>query len=500
MLYHQMSRNTASGYFSMDIIKLDASYCIIKGPETKTFRDRWKAEIKGAYFDPLVKRGFKSPWQYFSAVTDDGLKVLSGHMIIDNLLPQESVKLQLNSAKDLKPPFKPYNFQLDALKKCLSNSRCLIKMCTGSGKSLVIAMLAYMLIKSGYKGLLLVPNINLLEQFKSDINSYNMSYLYNNLEVLGGGNKAAFNKPLLISTWQSLANVDKRDFDFLIADECHRYSSDVTSDIIKHLSGTNMRWGFTGTIPDEPCDRMLLEGLFGPVFNLVSARQLINQGLGTPIVINTLWLNYNDATLTKLRDQYQKSLKALKEYEPRNDLIANIAIKLLAKKQNTLVLYSHTEHGKTLFKKIVKLVHPEVELKPSDITGPKSFERQQELGVFFINGEDDAKTREQTRQALAGAEGSILVSNYAILGTGINIKSLHNLIMASPLKSYTTITQSIGRGIRLHESKAKFNVFDIVDNTNKRGCGGQFVRQYRHRLETSYQPEGYDIIDRHLNI
>ena len=484
----------------MDIVKLDSSYSIVRGYETKQLRERWRAQIKGAFFDPLVKRGFKSPWTYYTAIVDNGLKVMNGHLLVDGLVPQEPVKFDQSASEDLKPPFKPYDFQMQALKTCLTNTRCLIKMCTGSGKSLVIAMLAHILVRSGYKGLLLVPNINLLEQFKSDIKSYNLEFLYNNLELLGGGSRPTYTKPLLISTWQSLVNIDKKDFDFVIADECHRYASEVTSGVLSHLSATKMRWGFTGTIPDEACDRMLLEGLFGPVFNLVTAHQLIERGLGTPIAINTIWLSYKEPILSKLRDQYQRALKALKEYEPRNDLIARLAVKLYNQEQNTLVLYSHTEHGKALFKAIVGIVHPEVTLKPADITGPKSFGRQLELGVFFINGEDDAKTRELTRQALASAKGAILVSNYAILSTGINIKSLHNLIMASPLKAYTTITQSIGRGIRLHESKARFNVYDIVDNTNKSGCGGRFVKQYRHRLETSYQPEGYEISDWHINI
>lgn len=484
----------------MDIVKLDSSYSIVRGYETKRLRERWKAQIKGAFFDPLVKRGFKSPWTYYTAIVDNGLKVMNGHLLVDGIVPQDTVKFDRSAFEDLKPPFKPYDFQMQALKTCLTNTCCLIKMCTGSGKSLVIAMLAHILVRSGYKGLLLVPNINLLEQFKSDIKSYNLEFLYNNLELLGGGSRPTYEKPLLISTWQSLVNIDKKDFDFVIADECHRYASEVTSGVLSHLSATKMRWGFTGTIPDEACDRMLLEGLFGPVFNLVTARQLIDKGLGTPIAINTIWLSYKEPILSKLRDQYQRALKALKEYEPRNDLIARLAVKLYNQEQNTLVLYSHTAHGKALFKAIVGIVHPEVTLKPADVTGPKSFERQLELGVFFINGEDDAKTRELTRQALASAKGAILVSNYAILSTGINIKSLHNLIMASPLKAYTTITQSIGRGIRLHESKARFNVYDIVDNTNKSGCGGRFVKQYRHRLETSYQPEGYEISDWHINI
>ena len=81
----------------------------------------------------------------------------------------------------------------------------------------------------------------------------------------------------------------------------------------------------------------------------------------------------------------------------------------------------------------------------------------------------------------------------AILSTGVNIKNLHNMIFATPLKSYTTITQSIGRGIRKHSSKDKFTVFDLVDNLGKRKYGGTFYKQYKHRLSTSYYPEGYQV-------
>ena len=89
--------------------------------------------------------------------------------------------------------------------------------------------------------------------------------------------------------------------------------------------------------------------------------------------------------------------------------------------------------------------------------------------------------------------GSILVSCYPILSTGVNIKNLHNMIFATPLKSYTTITQSIGRGIRKHSSEDKFTVFDLVDNLGKRKYGGTFYKQYKHRLSTSYYPEGYQV-------
>ena len=96
--------------------------------------------------------------------------------------------------------------------------------------------------------------------------------------------------------------------------------------------------------------------------------------------------------------------------------------------------------------------------------------------------------------------GSILVSCYSILSTGVNIKNLHNMIFASPLKAYTTVTQSIGRGIRKHDSKSKFTVFDLVDNLGTRKYSGTFYKQYQHRLKTSYYPEGYTVQESVLKI
>jgi type I site-specific restriction endonuclease len=90
-------------------------------------------------------------------------------------------------------------------------------------------------------------------------------------------------------------------------------------------------------------------------------------------------------------------------------------------------------------------------------------------------------------------QNQILVSGYQLLSTGVNIKKLHNMVLASPLKSYTTVTQSIGRGMRLHESKKEFTVFDLVDDLGFRKPGGTFYKQYLHRKATSYMPEEFPI-------
>lgn len=97
-------------------------------------------------------------------------------------------------------------------------------------------------------------------------------------------------------------------------------------------------------------------------------------------------------------------------------------------------------------------------------------------------------------------ENNILVANTALLSTGVNIKRLHNLVMASPLKSYTTISQSIGRLVRLHESKSEANVYDIVDDLGTRTHTGVFWKQYQERLAKSYNPENLPVTERVLKL
>jgi superfamily II DNA or RNA helicase len=506
----------------MKIHKLDESYSILEGDKSDLNRvyNFLKIERKDAHFDPLVQRGFRSPFDYFAEfdTTKTVLKVYNGHLhLLKNLFPsleiptyktkytKSDIREYFDSVKDILP-FKPYDYQLKAFAESIANVRQLNKLCTSSGKSMTISLICDFYRTKGLRGLLLVPNINLLNQFKSDIESYNLKDLYEGTETLGGGSECTFEKPLLISTWQSMIkNKDKLDnYDYLICDEVHRESSEVSSDIIKSLVHTKIKLGFTGTLPEDKSASMYLLGLFGEVHTYITARELIERGLGTPIKINTVFIKHPASVITEIRstENYAKQLKVIEENQRRNNVICDLAIKLSSAKQNTLVLFSHTNHGKELFINIMNKLYPDVEVQNKDITGKKSFEFQTKYKVFFINGEDDGKTRELTRKVLEEYDDAILVSNFQLLSTGVNIRRLYNLIFAGSLKSYNTITQSLGRGMRLYKDKKEFKVFDIVDlcYNSRRPYTGVFYKQYKHRVETSYNPEGYPIKEIELDL
>ena len=497
--------------------KLNESYSVIDtDPQTiKNMFEYLKVERPGAWFEPAVKAGFKSPFEYFGSIQNKKLLVMNGHLQLLRSFGVQSEELKSDfSVSDIeqflenvknKLPFPPYDFQETAFKEALLNVKQINKMCTGSGKSMTISLIAEFFRQRGKKGLLLVPNINLLTQFKNDIKDYNLLDLHADTHTIGGGNNDRhFNCTLTISTWQSMMNFKDRlnELDYVITDEAHRFASDETAAIVKETINCKYKWGFTGTLPEDPIMKMELFGLFGLPKTYITSAGLIERGLATPIKINSLIFKYsnNDKNIFKeVGKLYAKQLKFLKDHDKRNEFIVNLSCKLRSH-GNSLVLFQHTDHGKLLFLDVMKKLYPGVEVENKDITGKKSFEFQERYGVYFLNGEDDAKTREKTRQVLEGHNDAILIANYALLSTGVNIKKLHNMVLASPLKAYTTVTQSIGRGMRLHETKKEFTVYDLVDDFGVRKPGGIFYKQYEHRKNTSYNPEEFPINEREFNL
>lgn len=415
--------------------KLNESYSYVDADTATLIKlnDFLKVERPGCWFDPLVKSGFRSPYDYFASVQNGKLLVLNGHVELLKIfnVPQLEQCSDFNTnelntfIKDVIPllPFSHHDFQEKAFIESLLNVKQINRCCTSSGKSLIISLIAEFFRRKGKKGLLLVPNINLLQQFKGDIQSYNLTDLYNDTHVIGGGQTIKhFNNSLTISTWQSLQNYhnDLSELDYVICDEAHRFASTETSEIVKKTINCKYKWGFTGTLPDDPTMKMELIGLFGLPKTYITSRELIDRGLATPIHINSIVFNYSEmdkklfkaASIKTGRAQsaYPQQLKFIKEHEKRSEFITNLTCKLRSQ-GNTLVLGQHTEHLKSIFYDVMKKLHPDVLVQNKDITGKKSFEFQEKYGVYFLNGEDDAKTREMTRKILEEQFYSITLGN-----------------------------------------------------------------------------------------
>ena len=474
-----------------------------------------QVERAGWQYDYMVKMGRKSKYDVFyqefgenTLVLDSGILEIPPVQEILNLnLPEieenPEVDEYLEEILDSEIlPFPPYAYQIEACRKALNKKRKLSLMCTGSGKSLTISLCLEYFRRKKLRGVLVVPNINLLTQFANDIKSYNLNDLYASIITFGGGskklkqlkdsNESLKEGDLVITTWQSLSKLEPEFFksiDFIICDEVHKFSSSCTSQLVQDSGFAKYKLGFTGTLPDSKSQKMTLIGLFGLPEDIISSSQLIEEGRGTPIHITGVKLKHTAETAEEFsrNGEYLDKLKVVLNSPGRNEQIASIALQASQRNEgSTLVLFTLIEHGFQIFKEIAQ--HKGF---PVDEDIPK-LEEMRRFGVYFMSGQSSAKDREEIRHLMDQDPSAILVANYALLSTGVNIKSLRYAIFASPVKSGVVVAQSLGRGIRLNEGKQTFNVYDIVDVI---GGSGMFVRQYNHRKQI-YKKSNFTLDER----
>lgn len=506
----------------MKLIPLDTSFTKLVFDQSskerlmlETLQRTLRVERPGWQYDWLVKIGKKSKYDNcFTQVDDSTIVVNSGILeippvqdIMENCVPETPADFAIGDIADIDEfledllesetlPFAPYPYQIDACRKALQKGRKLSLMCTGSGKSLTISFCLEYFRRKGLKGVLVVPNINLLTQFASDIQSYNLQELHSSIITFGGGSKklkqlkdsgeSLKSGDLVITTWQSLSKLDNDFFnniDFVICDEVHKFSSACTSALVEQSKNAQYKLGFTGTLPDAKLHKMTLIGLFGVPETIITSSELIGDGRGTPICITGVKLSHSGETASNVADfgEYLDKLKCVISVPERNAYIANIAKSASEKAMgSTLVLFTLIEHGEALYKAIAG-----VEEIPDLAT-------MQSTGIFFMSGQTPGKQREQIRLLMDQNPKAILVANYALLSTGVNIKSLRFAIFASPVKSAVVVAQSLGRGIRLNEGKEVFNVYDIVDVIG--GCR-IFQNQYNARKRI-YQKSNFELLER----
>ena len=345
-------------------------------------------------------------------------------------------------------PIEIREHQLDAYIHAMQKRRALLVSPTASGKSLIIYLIFRQLLEfQNLKGLVIVPTTSLVEQLYSDFGDYNDGEMTNIHRIYQGKEKDT-NKPLTISTWQSLYKLPKEyfhQFDYIIGDEAHLFKAQSLTTILTSCINAKYRIGLTGTLDGTKTHKLVLEGLFGAVKKVITTRELIDKQQVSDFEIKCLVLKHDDEACLQIKDKtYQEEIQYLIANENRNKFIKNLAVSL---GNNTLILYQMVDkHGQILYDMI----------RDTKNIGDRK--------VFFIHGGVDANDREEVRRIMEIENDAIVVASFGTFSTGINIRNLHNIIFASPSKSRIRNLQSIGRGLRQSEGKDKATLYDIADD------------------------------------
>ena len=385
-------------------------------------------------------------------------------------------------------PFDIRDYQDRAVRAALSNHRGILLSCTSSGKSLMIYNIIRCIRKQNFKKILLiVPNIMLVDQMYDDFKDYGYDNIDKEVERLGGGHEAYLDRPVLISTWQSLQNKEEdffEKYDAVFIDETHSCKAEVLGKIIKSCTNARFKIGTTGTLPTDKAELLKIKAVIGEVIFELKSKELIDVGVLTKIQIANVIAKYPDefVKMNKGRSDPEE-VRMVEEYENRNKVLKMI-IDHTNEQHNVLILVNHLKHVKLLQEWFAK-EYPDK--KVSTITGA-------------VKGSE----RAEIRTGIENEDGTILLATYQTMSTGVNMPKLHDVILYANSKSKIKVLQSIGRGLRRHKTKSQIILYDVVDDLSFKTKTGRVVDNYliKHWKERMnyYKEQDFPTITTTINI
>lgn len=363
----------------------------------------------------------------------------------------------------------PRNYQADCIEAALKHSKGVIVSSTASGKSAVMAYIIKHLVDNtlSTKTLVIVPTIQLVDQFCSDLKDYGITYSIGKV----WSKAKEWDKQIVVSTWQSISSALKNReghrlqlFDCVLCDECHGVKALEIRNILQNCTRATYRLGFTGTLPTSKLDLWQIKAYLGPVLREYGPGELSELGFISKCNVNIYNVEYNrefTGTYGEIQDAVFTSSFRLNLIER---LLSNID-------GNVLMLVGKVEKEGVFLKEHLSKC-------------PSLKDRK----ILFLYGHTPKDEREYWRKEMEHRTNIILIATYQIFSTGTNIPSLKHLILASPYKSKIRVLQSVGRTLRLHASKTLDGayVYDIVDQTKYFADSGEKRRRY-------YNSEGFNI-------
>lgn len=380
-------------------------------------------------------------------------------------------------------PITPRDYQLFSVYKALKNKRALILSPTASGKSLVIYSIIRYMSAMSHNTLIVVPTTSLVEQMYTDFEDYSNDQweVEKYCHRIYSGKEKTLKKRVVISTWQSIYKMPAKwfkRFRCVIGDECHGFKADSLKAIMTKLQNADYRIGCTGTLDDTHVHKLVLEGLFGPVFQVITTKELMDRGEVSQLKIKCIDLQYpKEECKEVLKMKYADEVSYIVGHIKRKDVLKNIILRM---EGNTLVLFQRIEHGKTLFNEI---------------------NTSRKGGTHFVYGGTDTEVREAIRQIVEKESKAILFASYGTFSVGVNIKRIDNIVFYSSYKSKIKILQSIGRGLRMYKDDCSVTLYDVVDNFTMKGNTKQNygVQHFLKRIEL-YNNESFDYSIQTINL
>ena len=232
----------------------------------------------------------------------------------------------------------------------------------------------------------------------------------------------------------------------ILVHNCHRCAGTVNqatmfSKVLNNLAAP-YKYGLSATLHRAdgliPCTFALLGGVAHIVpDSAVHTMQVRIERKDTGVKISKACLD-TDGTLV-----YAKLINYLAEHKRRNLIISDDLFKLSEQGHSIILLSDRVEHLNELYR-----------LLPTE----------QQNDAVILHGKVKKTDRELALEQMRNKEKHILLATYQLAKEGLDVPCLDRLLLATPVKDYAIVVQSVGRIARVCDGKGEPVVYDYVDD------------------------------------
>jgi superfamily II DNA or RNA helicase len=397
----------------------------------------------------------------------DFYKAHNKEVEIEDHRPPQTISEPIDISSRLKEMGKePYYYQIDALEaaKNSKNNMGILKLSTGAGKSLLVAMMCAYFNKPT---IVFVVGKSLLFQLH---NFFSEIFNDRKIGIIGDGLCDIVEDGINIATVWSCAvalgdkytkaeeeesekKLDENKYvkiqDMLkkvkveIFDECHLVCCSSIEKINSFTSTNSFVekiFGCSASPWRDDKKDLLLEAMLGHRIIDIPASQLISEGfLVKPYIkfIPVPAMPGFDGKGSEYKTIYKQYIC---DNPVRNLICVQATQKLVEAGYKTLVLYNTIEHGKTLYSMI-----------------------SEKMSCALLSGKDSEEIRDQTLKDINDGKIKCIIAS-KIFDLGVDAPSLSGLVNCGGGKSSIRILQKTGRIIRRFPGKNKSAMIDFIDN------------------------------------
>lgn len=331
--------------------------------------------------------------------------------------------------------------QLRCVEACMDTNQGIIHAATSAGKS---AMIMKLIAERKQKTLIIVNRSVLLNQLKDDAEKWLGK---EHVGVIAAGKCEIGNVTFAIEkTLLKYLDAVRDKFGMVIMDECHIAPAVSFQRLFNELTA-RYRYGFTGTVKRKDQMQFYMYAALGGIIATVTVDELEEANRVTPIEVRV-----HDTRATVPPEVFD--LDAIQRAKKIDELLHIDSSRMVEVLGVVDKIYNEWQEKLQTDPEVIrpKIVLASRYLKPLDELAGLFGQLRPDVRVRFVTGQE--KDQNESCQMLERGDCDVILATIGCFSTGVNIPSLTDLILISPIFSNELLIHQLrGRLMRKSEGK-----------------------------------------------